>query len=205
MNLCFLGFVHENVSSTVSLLRRSHVAGERPLRVVEVPAPGMDETPAPCRVLLAPLAAKKVVGFHFKKALKDQGKAMRGRFFERKNFDVIVVEPEMSAMTFDVRFREEIVEESVASKACSFEFQWRKVQHLLQNAKCVGLPQNTCLHEVADLSQAAPRLRVQRGQRVRQFRVNQDRLLAAGQKSLQLAHRFLGMRRELAEPVEDAG
>src|SRR5258708_37426026 len=94
----------------------------------------MNETPALGRVLLLPLTAKEVVGFHFKEPLEDQGKALRGRVFERKHLHVVVVNAEESPVALDVGFAQVVVKERVASEPGFFNLQRGEIQNLLQNA-----------------------------------------------------------------------
>src|SRR5260370_11104234 len=91
VNLRFLGLVHENIIAPLRLVRRGDVTCERAFCIVKVPPARMNEAPALGGVLLLPLAAKEIVGFDFEEPLEDQGKALRGRVFERQHLHVIVV------------------------------------------------------------------------------------------------------------------
>jgi len=79
-----------------------HLADERVLRIVKVPALRLNYSPGFARIFFLPFGHNVVVGLDFEQALEDQRKALRGRFFERQNPDVIVVNAEVPSVAFEI-------------------------------------------------------------------------------------------------------
>ena len=91
-----VGIVEEHV------LRRSVVeadlTGERALGVVEMAALGLNDPAHLAGIFLFPLGHHVIVRFHFEQPFKDEWKALRGRFFERQDLDVVIVDAEVAAV-----------------------------------------------------------------------------------------------------------
>jgi len=64
---------------------------------------------------------------------------LRCRFFESQDFDVVIVEPEMPSVAFEVRFAEIIVEKSVVLQSRMFDFVWCEVERLFEDAESLLL------------------------------------------------------------------
>ena len=79
-----------------------HLTDERMLRIVEVPALGLNHPSGFARIFFLPFCHNVVVGLDFEQALKDQRKALRGGFFERQNPHIIVVETEVPPVAFEM-------------------------------------------------------------------------------------------------------
>ena len=110
-DLRFLGIVEEHVLCW--RIVQIDLAGERPLGVVKVAALGLNDPAHLAGIFLFPLGHDVIVRFHFEQPFKDEWKALRGRFFERQDFDVVVVDAEMAAVAFERGFREVVVEKGV--------------------------------------------------------------------------------------------
>src|ERR1700674_3168950 len=151
--LRFLGIVEQSI-----LLRRIvkvHLAEERSLRIVEVPPFGLDRAPGLAGILLLPFSHHEIVGFNFKEALKDKRKALRGGFLQRKHFDVVVVESQVSPVALEKRVAELCIEESVVPEPGESDLQRRKVQRSVQDPKRLLLVEQAHGQEVADLQDEA--------------------------------------------------
>jgi len=57
---------------------------------------------------------------------------LRGRLFERQDLYVIVVDAQVAAMTFEVRFAQVVVEESVVLEPGKFQFRGIEVEGFLE-------------------------------------------------------------------------
>src|SRR5260370_41721822 len=99
------------------MLRRRIVkvplAEERSLRIVKGPAFGLDRAAGIAGILLFPFRHHEIVGFHFEEPLEDQREALRGGFLQCENFDVVVVESQVSPVALEKRVAELGIEESV--------------------------------------------------------------------------------------------
>jgi len=77
-----------------------HLTQERSLGIVKMPALGLNDSPGFARIFPLPFRNHVVVGLDFKQAPEDEGKALGGRFLERQNLDVIIVEAEVPPVAF---------------------------------------------------------------------------------------------------------
>ena len=78
-----------------------------------MPALGLDGPARLAGVFFLPLGHDVVVGLDFEQAFEDQRKALRGRFLEGQNLDVVVVKAQMSAMAFESGLGKVVVKEGV--------------------------------------------------------------------------------------------
>jgi hypothetical protein len=60
-----------------------HLADERVLRIVKVPALGLNHPPGFARIFFLPFGHNVIVGLDFEQALEDKRETLRGGFFER--------------------------------------------------------------------------------------------------------------------------
>ena len=85
-------------------MRRSvvkvHLADERVLRIVKVPALGLNHPSDFARIFFRPFGHNVVVGLDFQQAPEDQRKALCRRFFERQYPHVVVVDAEVPSVAF---------------------------------------------------------------------------------------------------------
>jgi len=58
-----------------------------------------------------------------------------GRFLERENFDEVVVEAQVTAMAFEVRLAQVVVEKGVVFQFGGVEFQRIEVERSFENDK----------------------------------------------------------------------
>jgi hypothetical protein len=72
------------------------------LRIVEVPALGLNHPSRFARIFFLPFGHNVAVGLDFEQALEDKRKALRGGFFESQNPHVIVVETEVPSVAFEM-------------------------------------------------------------------------------------------------------
>ena len=86
-------------------------------------------------IFLFPFGDDVIVGFNFEQALEDEREALGGRFLERQNLDVVIVQPQMPAVAFEMRLAEVVVEESVVFELGEFELVRGEVERLLENAE----------------------------------------------------------------------
>jgi len=120
-------------------MRRSvvkvHLADERVLRIVKVPALGLNHPSDFARIFFRPFGHNVVVGLDFEQALEDQRKALRRRFFERQNPHVIVVDAEVPSVAFEMGLAEVVIEKGVVFEPGRFDLLCSKVKGLLENAE----------------------------------------------------------------------
>src|SRR5881396_721353 len=83
------------------------------------------------RILVLPFRNDVEIGLHFEKAFEDERKTLGRRLFERQNFDVVVVEPQMPAMTLQVRFAKVVVKKRVVLEARELELVGGEIQDSL--------------------------------------------------------------------------
>jgi len=76
-----------------------------------------------------------VVSLDFEQAFEDERKALRGRFFERQNPHVIVVDAEVPSVAFEMGFAEVVIEKGVVFEPGRFDLLLGKVEGLLENAE----------------------------------------------------------------------
>src|SRR5437899_3109419 len=131
------------------------MAHQGPLGVMEVAALRLNRFARLARILFLPLRDDVEVSLHFEKVFENERKALGRRFFEGQNLNVVVVEPQMPAMAFQVRFTKVVVEKRVVLEACELELERRKIQNSLKNAESVLLAEEFDLNEIADLEDEA--------------------------------------------------
>src|SRR3984893_1390034 len=153
------------------------LADEGSLGVVKMAALALDDSAHLAGIFLFPFRHDVIIGFHFKQALEDERKALSGRLFERQHFDVIIVYAKMSAMAFDRRFGEIVVEEGVVFEFSEFEFVRMEVERSLENAKGFPFAEHPNSEEVADLEDEAACLLKQRCLGVADVLPQNDQLL----------------------------
>src|SRR5579872_7462666 len=98
---------------------------------MEVAALGLNRFARLARILSLPLRDDVKVGLYFEKVLEDQWKALGRGLFEGQDLDVVIVELQMSAMAFQVRFAKVVVEKRVVLEPGELKFLGREVQHSL--------------------------------------------------------------------------
>src|SRR6476660_4056406 len=120
-------------------MRRSVVkvqlADERVLRIMKVPALGLNHPSGFARIFFLPFGHNVVVGLDFEQALEDQRKALRGWFFERQYPHEIVVNAEVPSVTFEMGFAEVVIEKGVVLEPGRFGLLLGKVESLLENTE----------------------------------------------------------------------
>ena len=176
-DLGFLGIVEEHVLRGGVV--QTDLASERTLGVVKVAALGLDKPAHLAGILFFPLRDDVVVGFHFEKPLKDEGKALGGRFLERQDLDVVVVHTEMPAVAFQKRFGKVVVEESVVLELRVLEFVRVEIQRSLENAEGFLFVEHPEREEIADLQDEAAGFLKQRCLSVADMLAKSDDLLPA--------------------------
>jgi hypothetical protein len=112
-----------------------HLADERVLRIVKVPALGLNQSPGFVRIFFLPFGHNVVVCLDFEQALEDQRKALRRRFFEGQYPYVIVVNAEMSSVAFEMGFAKVVIEKGVVLEPSGFDLLRGKVESLLENTE----------------------------------------------------------------------
>src|SRR6202043_383472 len=110
-DLGLLGIVEEYVLCRSVV--ETDLACKGSLGVVKMAAFGLDDAAHLAGIFLFPLGDDVIVGFNFKQSFEDERKALRRRFFERQNLDVVIVDPQMPAMAFDRRFGKVVIEKGV--------------------------------------------------------------------------------------------
>ena len=132
-----------------------HLTDERMLRIVKVPALGLNHPSGFARIFFLPFGHNVVVGLDFEQALEDQRKALRGGFFERQNPHVIVVEAEVPSVAFEMGFAEVVIEKGVVFEPGRFDLLRGKVESLLENAEGFLFIEQTDRQKIADLENEA--------------------------------------------------
>src|SRR5579871_457360 len=128
-DLGLLRIIHKNVGRRC--VGNIQVAHERALGVVEVTAFRLDCLASLTGIFLLPLRDDVEVCLHFEKALENEREGLGRWLFEGENLDVVIVEAEMAAMAFEVRFAEVVVEKRIVLEPCKPEFQRREIQRSL--------------------------------------------------------------------------
>ena len=139
-DLGFLGIVEQHILR--SRVVHVELADERTLGVMKMAALVLDDPAHLAGIFLFPLGHHVIVGFHFEQPFEDERKALGGRFLERQNLDVVIVHSQISAMAFDERFGEVIVEEHEIKRSIG-----RLVQHAAR----------LIVHQLDELSQSRSR------------------------------------------------
>src|ERR1700730_8019212 len=152
-DLGFLGIVKQHV--LCGTLVQADLAGERALGVVKMAALRLDDPAHLAGVFLFPLGHDVIVRFDFQQPFEDERKALSGGFLKRQDLDVVVVHAQISAVTFDGRFREVIVQEGVVFQLGEFEFVGMKVERSLENAEDLLFIEHPQRDEIADLEDEA--------------------------------------------------
>src|SRR6202790_4260043 len=156
---------------------------------MEVPAFGLDRAAGLAGILLLPLRHHKIVGFHFEEPLEDQREALCGGFLQCENFDVVVVESEVSPVALEKRVAELSIEESVVPEPGESNLQRRKVQCSIQDPECILLVEQAHGQEVADLQDEATEFLVENRLPFADLRVEENDLLPCGKGGPQLSQR----------------
>ena len=131
------------------------LACERSLGVVKMAALGLDDPAHFAGIFLFPFRDDVIVRFDFEQAFEDEGKALRGRLLECQNLDVVIVHAQMSAVAFERRFGQVVIEEGVVLELGEIEFVGMKVEGLLENAEGFLFVEHAHREEVADLEDEA--------------------------------------------------
>jgi hypothetical protein len=128
-----------------------HLADERVLRVVKVPALGLNHPSDFARIFFRPFGHNVVVGLDFEQALEDQRKALGRRLFKGQYPHEIVVEAEVPSMAFERGFAEVVIEKGVVFEPGRFDLLRGKVKGLLENAEGFLLVEQTDRQKIVDL------------------------------------------------------
>ena len=187
-DLGFLGIVEKHV--LCGRVVETDLAREGTLGVVEVAALGLDDPAHLAGIFLFPLRHDVIVRFDFEQAFEDQWKALGGRFLEGQNLDVVIVDSQMPAMTFDRRFREVVVEKGVVFEFGEIEFCGMEVERSLENAEGFLLVEHADRKEVADLQDEAASFLKQRGLGIADMLSERDNLLLGRKMRLQIGERL---------------
>ena len=118
---------------------------------MEVTALRLDDPPSLTGIFPLPFRDDVIVGFNFKKPLEDERKTLRGRLLECEDPDVVIVEPEMPSVAFEMRLAKIIIEKGVVLELSKIALCRREVEDTLQDAECVVLVEHPNGQEVADL------------------------------------------------------
>src|SRR6266849_1843815 len=132
-----------------------HLTDERMLRIVKVPALGLNHPSGFAQIFFLPFGHNVVVGLDFEQALEDQRKALRGRFFQRQDPHVIVVNAEVPSVAFEMGIAEVVIEKGVVFKPGRFDLLRGKVEGLLENAEGFLFIEQTDRQKIADLENEA--------------------------------------------------
>jgi len=132
-----------------------HLADERVLRIVKVPALGLNHSSGFARIFFLPFGHNVVVGLDFEQAFEDQRKTLRGWFFECQNPDVMVVNAEVPSVAFEMGFAEVVIEKGVVLEPGRYDFLRGKVESLLENAEGFLFIEQTDRQKIADLENEA--------------------------------------------------
>src|SRR5216684_1613454 len=125
------------------------------LRIVKVPALGLNHPSGFARIFFLPFGHNVVVSLDFEQALEDQRKALRGWFFERQNSYVIVVNAEVPSVAFEMGFAEVVIEKGVVLEPGRFDLLLGKVESLLENTEGFLFIEQTDRQKIADLENEA--------------------------------------------------
>src|SRR6267154_1622640 len=128
---------------------------ERVFRIMKVPTLGLNHPSGFARIFFRPFGDNVVVSLDFEQALEDQRKALRRRFFERQNSDVIVVDAEVPSVAFEMGFAEVVIEKGVVFEPGRFNLVRGKVESLLENAEGFLFIEQTDRQKIADLENEA--------------------------------------------------
>ena len=82
---------------------------------------GIDRAAGFCRIFFFPFRHDVIVGLNFQESLEDQREALGGGLLEREDLDVVIVQAQMSAVAFEVRFAEVVIEEGIVLELCEFD------------------------------------------------------------------------------------
>ena len=125
-------------------------------------------------IFLLPLGDDMEVRLDFEKALEDEREALRRWLFEGQHPNVIIVEAKIPAMAFEMRFAKIVVEKGVVLEPGKLKFQRCEIQGSLEDAECFLFGEKVNSDEIADLEDKALHLLVERGERLRDLRVEQE-------------------------------
>src|SRR5579875_738982 len=116
-----------------------------------MPPAGINEAAAFIGRLPLPFRHDVIIGFNFEEPLENQREGLGGRFFERKDFHEMIVEPQMPAMAFEVRLAQVPVEKRIVLEMSRFELAGIEVQDALEDSKGFLFPEDFDGAEIADL------------------------------------------------------
>ena len=122
---------------------------------MKVAALGLDDPAHLAGIFFFPLRDDVIVRLHFEQSFEDERKALGRRLFERQDLDVVVVDAQMPAMAFEVRFGKVVVEKGVVLEFGEIELVGMEVQRSLENAEGFLFAEHPNREEVADLEDEA--------------------------------------------------
>src|ERR1700682_1194210 len=149
------------------------------LGIVKVSALGLNHPSGFARIFFLPFRHNMVVSLDFEQALEDERKALRGRFFERQNPHVIVVEAEVPSVAFEMGFAEVVIEKGVVLEPGRFDLLRGKVESLLENAEGFLFIEQADRQKIADLENEAFDLLEQASFPFRDLAVEEKNLFSA--------------------------
>src|SRR5882762_3735776 len=156
-----------------------HLTDERMLGIVKVPSLGLNHPSGFARIFFLPFGHNVVVSLDFEQALEDERKALGGRFFERQNSHVIVVEAEVPSVAFEMGFAEVVIEKGVVFEPGRFDLLRGKVESLLESAEGFLFIEQTDRQKIADLENEAFDLQEQVRLPFRDLAVEEKNLFSA--------------------------
>src|ERR1700676_3327809 len=112
-----------------------------------------------------------------------------GGFLQCGNFDVVVVESQVSPVALEKRVAELSVEESVVPEPGESNLQRRKVQCSIQDPECLLLVEQAHGQEVADLQDEATQFLMENRLPLADLAVEENDLLPCGEGGPQLSQR----------------
>src|SRR6267378_3207396 len=180
-----------------------HLADKRVLRIVKVPALGLNHPPGSARVFFPPFGHNVVIGLDFEQALEDQRKALSGRLFEGQYPHEIVVNAEVPSVAFQVGFTEVVIEKGVVFKPSSLDLLGGKVQGLLENAEGLLFVEQTDRQEIVDLENEALDLLEQARLALSDLAVEEADLFATREMRAEFTESFGGPFRNIQEGTSE--
>src|SRR6266478_1758090 len=155
------------------------LADKRVLRIVKVPALGLNHPPGFARIFFLPFGHNVIVGLDFEQAFEDQRKGLRRWFFERQNPHEMVVNAEVPSVAFEMGFAEVVIEKGVVFEPGRFDLVRGKVEGLLENAEGFLFIEPTDREKIADLENEAFDLLEKAGLTLANFAVEEKKLFSA--------------------------
>src|SRR6267143_1485822 len=168
-----------------------------------MPSLGLDDPAHLAGIFLFPFRDDVIVGFHFEQSFEDEREALGGRFLERQNLDVVIVHSQISAMAFDGRFGEVIVEKGVVFELGEIEFVGMEVERSLESAEGFLFIEHPNSEEVADLEDEAASFLKQRCLGIADVLSKNDGLLLGREMRPQMSKGFLWILGKLGEGASE--